>query len=129
MDTDVLSAVMRQSPPVVPRAHAYLEEHHSFTISVITQYEILRGLRAKAAETQIRAFALLCRRTQILPVTSEVAERAAGVYAELHRHGQLIGEADILISATALVHDCGIVTHNTKHFGRVSGLHVEDWLP
>jgi predicted DNA-binding antitoxin AbrB/MazE fold protein len=37
-------------------------------------------------------------------------------------------DADLLIAATALVHDMTRVTHNMAHFARTSGLQVEDWL-
>jgi predicted nucleic acid-binding protein len=43
---------MRHNPAVVGRARAYLLEHRQFTISVITRYEILRGLKAKSAATR-----------------------------------------------------------------------------
>ena len=56
LDTDILSAIMRKNPAVLPRARAYLQEHGRFTFSAITHYEILRGLQAKKADTQISAF-------------------------------------------------------------------------
>jgi tRNA(fMet)-specific endonuclease VapC len=34
-----------------------------------------------------------------------------------------------LIAATALQHDVTLVTHNTKEFGRVVGLRLQDWEP
>jgi tRNA(fMet)-specific endonuclease VapC len=104
------------------------KEHQQFTLSVITQYEIWRGLRAKDAHKQVHSFNLLCGSSQVLPLTSEVSSRAAELYADLRRRGQLIDDADIPIAATALEHDCGALTHNTAHCRRVSGLHVEDWL-
>jgi tRNA(fMet)-specific endonuclease VapC len=40
----------------------------------------------------------------------------------------LIGDADILIAASALANGCGVATNNEKHFKRVPGLHIENWL-
>ncbi len=40
--------------------------------------------------------------------------------------GQLIGNPDLLIAATALYHNLTLLTHNTRHFSRISGLQVED---
>jgi tRNA(fMet)-specific endonuclease VapC len=54
--------------------------------------------------------------------------RAAGIYADLHRRGLLIGDADILIAATALQHDCVLTTNNTNHFNRIAGLQLQNWL-
>ena len=127
LDTDVLSAVMRRNPLVLPSARKYLTEYGSFTLSVITRYEILRGLRAKGALRQQMAFDRLCSLSTVLPVTDDVADRAAEIYADLRGRGSLIGDADILIAATALVHGLGVVTNNQDHFKRVPGLSVGTW--
>ncbi|MBM4078860.1 MAG: type II toxin-antitoxin system VapC family toxin [Planctomycetes bacterium] len=128
LDTDTLSAIMRQSPLVIPKARAYLAEHGRFTLSVITRYEVLRGLKVKGAVKQVAAFDRFCARVEILPVNDETAVRGADIYAELSRSGELIGDADILIAASALIHGLGVSTNNESHFGRVRGLHVENWL-
>jgi len=45
----------------------------------------------------------------------------------LEREGTPIGPNDLVIAATALAHTATLVTHNTREFGRVSGLQLEDW--
>lgn len=58
-------------------------------------------------------------------------ERAARYFGEvrfqLESAGKPIGTMDLLIAATALVHDGTVVTHNTGEFSRVRGLQIEDW--
>lgn len=54
--------------------------------------------------------------------------RAAEIYADLYQRGGLIGDADILIAATAIVEGCGLVTNNERHFERIEGLNVDNWL-
>ena len=65
---------------------------------------------------------------EVLPLTDEVIVCAAEIYGRLHRAGQLVGDADILIAATCLENDCEIVTNNTSHFSRIPGLVVRNWL-
>jgi tRNA(fMet)-specific endonuclease VapC len=69
LDTDILSAVMRQHPAALVRARVYLAVHHRLTFSIITRYEILRGLHAKNATAQLAAFDQLCSVSTILPLT------------------------------------------------------------
>jgi tRNA(fMet)-specific endonuclease VapC len=128
LDTDILSALMRKDVKATLRARTYIEEFGQLSFSEITRYEILRGLKAKGAEKQERAFVRLCDRCAILPVTGEVAFAAAETYADLAARGQLIGDADILIAATALVRGLGVATNNEDHFARIRGLSVENWL-
>jgi tRNA(fMet)-specific endonuclease VapC len=128
LDTDTLSAVMRGTPPVLAKARDYLAEHGIFSFSIITRYEILRGLKAKNAIVQLRAFDRLCAGSQIVPLTDGAVVRASEIYAELRRRGEPIGDADVLIAASALVHGLTVVTNNENHFRRISGLDVENWF-
>lgn len=128
IDTDILSALMRRHPTASARAKAYLAAHGQFTFSIITRYEILRGLRAKGATKQLAAFDLFCTSNRVLPLKDGIIVRASEIYADLYGRGQLISDADILIAATALFHGHGVVINNEKHFRRVAGLGVDNWL-
>ncbi|MGZ8843733.1 MAG: PIN domain-containing protein [Pyrinomonadaceae bacterium] len=128
LDTDILSLLMRKNAAVLAKASAYLSEHRQFTISIITRYEILRGLKAKGALKQAERFEEFCSMSKILSIDDTVIQQAADIYADLHKRGELIADADILIAASALGNGCGIVTNNEAHFRRIAGLQVENWL-
>ncbi len=128
LDTDTLSAILRGTPFVAARSREYLAEHRAFALSIITRYEIPRGLKAKGATTQAQAFDRFCDTCLIVPLTDEIVVRAAEIYATLKRRGQPTGDADILIGASALTHGFGVVTNNEAHFRRIEGLLVDNWL-
>ena len=128
LDTDILSAIMRKNPSATLRARSYLEVHRQFTFSVITRYEVLRGLLAKGAAKQLAAFDRLCATSRVLPLTDSIIVQAATVYADLHRRGELISDADILIAATAITYGLAVVTNNEAHFRRIRDLQVVNWL-
>lgn len=128
LDTDILSAILRRDPSATARARGYLREHQRLTFSVITRYEILRGLKARNATTQQAAFDRFCAASTLLPLSEAVVVQASEVYADLHKRGELIGDADILIAATALVAGYGLATNNERHFGRIKGLNTDNWL-
>lgn len=128
LDTDVLSALMRKQELATACARSYLNTYGKLSFSVITRYEVLRGLLAKGAVQQKLAFDRLCMASEVLPLTDEIVQRAAAVYADLHVRGRLIGDADILIAATALVHGYALATNNQAHLGRIPDLILEDWI-
>jgi tRNA(fMet)-specific endonuclease VapC len=128
LDTDILSFLMRQNAAVLARGNAYLSEHRQFTISIITRYEILRGLKAKGADQQALRFEDFCAKSRVLSITEDVVLRAADIYADLYKRGELIGDADVLIAASALVNGYGLVTNNEAHFRRIKTLQVVNWL-
>lgn len=56
------------------------------------------------------------------------ASKAYGeIRAKLERIGTPIGPNDLLIAAIALSNNVTLVTNNTREFGRVEGLALEDW--
>ena len=113
---------------MLPRARAYLADHGHFTLSIITRYAILRGLKAKGADRQIEVFETLGRQSSVLPLSDEAVARAGQVHADLSNRGELIGDADILIAASALLRGHGVATNNQSHFGRIEGLLAENWM-
>ena len=128
LDTTTLSEVIKGRDLSLLRcAREYLLIHGRFQFSIITKYEILRGLQAKDAVRQIERFEEQCRLSLVLPLSDEIVVRAAKIYGSLHKRGTLIEDADILIAATALVHGLGLVTENPSHFGRIPDLTVESW--
>ena len=127
LDTDILSHLMRQDRSARAHGLAYLAEHGQFTFSLVTRYEILRGLKVKQAAVQLAAFEQFCNVNNVLPMTDAIVVRAAEIYADLRRRGALIGDADILIAATAQDHSLVLVTNNTKHFSNITGLQILSW--
>lgn len=128
LDTDVLSGLMRRTPTAIQRARIYLADHRQLTISLVTRFEILRGLKAKQATTQLTAFGSFCQNSEVLPISDDVIVRAADIYADLHARGQLIADADILIAATAMEHNLLLATNNLADFRRIPGLQIDNWL-
>lgn len=128
LDTDILSALMRREVTAQKNAREYLTFYPQLSISLITRYEVVRGLKAKNADAQLKRFDILCDSLQVLPLSEPIIVRAADIYADLHQKGQLIGDADILIAATALENGLVLATNNTNHHKRIQGLTLENWL-
>jgi len=128
LDSDTLSEIIKGRDFSTRRqAKEYLLRHRRFQFSIITRYEILRGLKAKDAFRQIQAFDELCQNSIVLPLSEEVVVRATGIFAALRKQGAIIDDADILIAATAQVHDLVLITNNLAHFRRIPDLRSESW--
>ncbi len=63
----------------------------------------------------------------MLGPTHLTIEEFGRVRAGLRKRGQLLGDMDTAIAATALSYDLTLVTHNTQHFSRIPGLRLDDW--
>ena len=128
LDTDVLSAILKRDERAQQRARLYLKQFPVLSISIITRFEILRGLHAKNAMGQLQAFERFCQNCEVLPLTDSVVVRAAQIYGDLYARGQIIGDADILIAATAIENRLILNSNNTAHHARINGLQLDNWL-
>jgi tRNA(fMet)-specific endonuclease VapC len=128
LDTDTLSEIMRgRDSNIVQKAREYLRTHGQFRISIITRYEILRGLKAKQASRQITLFEDRCRKSILYPLIDDIIVKASDIYAYLYNQGLLISDADILIASTALVNNLTLITGNLEHFNRIPSLVSQSW--
>jgi tRNA(fMet)-specific endonuclease VapC len=97
-------------------------------IPAVVLYELEVGIaRAANAERRREQLHELSARAALLPFGAPEAEASARLRTELERRGEPIGPIDTLIAGTALARGGILITHNTREFGRVPGLRIEDW--
>jgi len=130
LDTDILSYLVRH-PEAVPLAVrvARVPLPQRFTSS-ITVGELLYGVARERGRPGLRAElqAEVFDRVIVLPFDFAAAEEYAQLRVLLERRGTPLPEADLRIAAIALAHNLTLITGNERHFGRVPGLRVENWL-
>lgn len=127
IDTDTISLFLRNHPQVVANFRIYLGEHNALSFSIITYYEIVSGLKHRDAKKQLTSFLELASYSNILPLTEQSVTLSADIYASLRIAGTPVDDIDLLIAGVALANGLVLVTHNTKHFGRISQLQLVDW--
>jgi tRNA(fMet)-specific endonuclease VapC len=127
LDTDTVSFLLKGHPQVVSHMEAYWRTVGSPQVSVLTQYEILKGLAWRRAERRRQRFNALLAAWTVLPVVPQVAARAASLYGDQRRRGRTRPDIDLLIAATALWHGLAVITHNVRHYSGIEGLSVMDW--
>jgi tRNA(fMet)-specific endonuclease VapC len=127
LDTDTVSYLVRGKTPSLDARVTTLRAKH-LCISAVTRGELLYGLQLKEGAhrlTQLIDQFLL--RVQCLPWDEAAATRFASIAADLHKTGTQIGSMDAMIAGHASATGAVLVTNNTRHFARVSGLIMENW--
>ena len=127
-DTNIFSYYLRGDEGIKERLKKELIAGNEFIINPITYYEINRGLLAINSKAKLKKFKDLCKVFGVLELSKEVLDKAAQIYAALRKKGELIEDADLIISATCIVNDLVLITNNRKHFSRIEGLDIENWL-
>ena len=131
LDTDILSNLLKRTPSTVLIAKlASVGPEEQFTSS-ITLGELMYGAYRLGARSGIlleRLESTLPPNLPILPFDATAARIYGEVRADLERMGTPIGDADLRIGAIALSRGLTVVTGNVRHFQRIAGLPVENWL-
>jgi tRNA(fMet)-specific endonuclease VapC len=97
-------------------------------ISAVTEAELWYGVRKLGSARLRRAVEAILASMPVLPITSEVARSYGDLRVWLEKKGRPIGLADTFIAAHAQSMGRTLVTNNTRHFARVPGLKLEDWM-
>jgi tRNA(fMet)-specific endonuclease VapC len=97
-------------------------------IASLVYYELKVGIaKSQSPQKRLEQLNALVDQINVLPFSIKEADAAALIRANLEQKGLPIGPLDTLIAATAVTHQCTLITHNTAEFSRVSGLQLQDW--
>lgn len=130
LDTDTCIFLMRGESPLL-ESRVQATPLRLQVMSAMTFAELSYGIQASAAPRRRQNQAVLDRLAQhvaVLDWPQDAAPHYADIRADLKRRGAQLGAADLMIAAHARAIDATVVTHNTKDFGRVRGLRVENWM-
>lgn len=128
IDTSVLIAIERGD---LDLATVREDEEEELAIAAITASELLHGVhRLRGAVARTRAERFVEHLLEVLPVIPfdlDVARIHARIDAELSAAGAMVGDADLMIAATAVWLDYRVATHDLRSFPKIKGLSIARW--
>jgi predicted nucleic acid-binding protein len=131
LDTNILSNLMKRAPSTILIAKlASIPVEQQFTSS-ITLGELVYGAWHATGRTAFflqQLESLVTAHLPILPFDTLAANHYGEIRAQLEAQGTPLGDADLRIAAIALARGLTVVTGNVRHFHRIPGLSIENWL-
>jgi tRNA(fMet)-specific endonuclease VapC len=131
LDTNaVIAALNVREQRMRARMERALADSVTIGIPAIVLYELWYGIKksARPRENAAALATLLALNISIWPFELDDAEETGDIRMSLERAGKSIGPYDVLIAAQARRRGAILVTANSREFGRVPRLKVEDWL-
>ncbi len=127
LDTNICIYSIKKKPDIVFQ-HFMEHEPSEICISSITYAELCHGVeKSQAKERNSLALTLFLSEIEIVSFDDKAAQEYGNIRAELEKKGTPIGPMDMLIAAHARSAGMTVVTNNTREFGRVEKLEIEDW--
>jgi len=130
LDTNILSELTKKRPNPHLLSQLRSKPSHSLFTASICLMELRFGsaLREDSGSFWEKINREIISRVNIIPLGEKEALAAGDILADLKKSGQPIGIEDVLIAASAISNQFIVVTGNTRHFSRIRGLNVENWL-
>jgi tRNA(fMet)-specific endonuclease VapC len=126
LDTDTCIFILRGEERVIARRAAVSDV---VATTWITAAELFYGAAKSMAPDGNRS--VIARFLATLPVLG-LDEASAQIFGEakalLKREGRRLADADLFIGAIAAARRATVVTGNRRHYERIPGVTVEDWI-
>ena len=108
-----------------------IDDDEPIAMAAITASELLHGvhrLTGAVARTRASRFVeQLLDSIPVIPFDLDVARVHARLDAEFSAKGTPVGDADLMIAATAVWLDYRVATRDLRSFSRIEGLDVVTW--
>ncbi len=129
-DTDIITNIFKKKPSPALLASLAATPRNQQHISTVTISEIVYGACKSDRPTHhLRNLQdILLPAVNLLAFDSKAAFVCGQIRADLEKVGTPLPLADLEIAAIALANKLVLVSGNTRHFARIPGLTVENWL-
>jgi tRNA(fMet)-specific endonuclease VapC len=129
LDTNVCVLYLRQRDPgLIQRIKMHRPDEIRLCSVVVAELDF--GADRSPPQYQTANLALLANFLPLfvsVPFTDAAAELFGRIRADVTARGVTLGPYDLQIAAIAKAENLILITHNTRKFGRVPGLQLEDW--
>lgn len=126
LDTDSVSLALRGQGEVAARIKG--QKPSNLCVSAITMAELRYGADRKGSRKLHVLIDTFASAIEVVSFDEAAAMEFGRIGALLAERGTPIGEFDVLIAAHAVALRRTLVTNNTRHFSRVPGLSLDNWI-
>lgn len=127
LDTDTIIYILKGHPAVERNLRRYYQD--PIKISVITLMELYFGAyKSQQVAGNLAKIKTLENSLEVIPVGKETADVFGLQKAALEKGGSPLDDFDLILGCCALAHNLTLVTNNTRHFKRMKGLKLTNWL-
>lgn len=126
LDTDVCIELLRGNERVIESRQRTLDEVATTWITACElAYGAAKSRSPKENQTLVSEFLATLR---VVGLDHPAAEGLGRIKSALERAGNILADADLMIAAITLAQGASLVTGNRKHYDRIAGLRIEDWI-
>ena len=128
LDTDMCSHIIKEHPESMRQRFQTLAMEQ-LCISIVTYAELIYGVERSSSKRVNRPIIEdFARHLDIMDWDTKAADQYGVIRTELEAAGTPIGAMDMMIAAHTKSIRAVLVTNNQKHFTKIKGLKIENWI-
>ena len=125
LDTNICAGILRGKREII---NGYLRNAGNVAMPSMVLGELYYGVvKSRDHEKNRRILSELCSVIPTIQTTDQIMKKYGELRANLETKGTRVEDADLIIAATAIVHNATLVTGNIRHFARFNELSIENW--
>ena len=126
LDTDVCIEILRGNQSVIEKR---IQTDEQIAVSFMTVGELNYGAeKSRAPDKNRRLVVEFLLSVVVINSDNKIMQQFGRIKAGLAANRTPLADADVLVAATALTKCSKIVTGNLKHFSKIDGLLIENWI-
>jgi tRNA(fMet)-specific endonuclease VapC len=126
LDTDTCIEILRSNDAVIARRAA---TDDAVVTTWVSAAELTYGAaKSRAPEDNTTVVTDFLATLPVLGLDHPAVLHFGPIKARLERAGQMLADADLFIASIALANGASVVTGNRRHYERIEGLRLEDWI-
>ena len=127
LDADTVIYILKGDPAAVANLKKHI--HDSIKIGTVTLMELYYGAyKSQKVTSNLAKIRTLENVMEIIPVGEEVAEIFGREKVRLEKNGTPLDDFDLVVGCCALAYNLTLVTNNVRHFKRIEGLQIVNWI-
>ena len=127
LDTDTVIHILKGDPVVEANLKHHI--HDPIKIGTITLMELYYGAyKSQRITSNLAKIRTLENVLEVIPIGEEIAEIFGREKTRLEKEGIPLDDFDLILGCCALAHNLTLVTNNIRHFRRIEGLQVANWI-
>lgn len=127
LDTDTIMYILKGHPVVERNLRRYY--HDPIKICIVTLMELYYGAyKSQKVMSNLAKIKTLENTLEILPLGQEMTEMFGKQKSRLEKLGTPLDDFDLILGCCALSYNLILVTNNTRHFKKMEGLKLTNWI-
>jgi len=125
LDSDHCIAILRKRIDLAD----HVSPDEELATTAINVAELTHGAqRSERRDDNLARLEVLLSALFVLPFDESAARRFGLLKADLEATGEPLDDLDLQIASIALENNLPLLTNNTRHFARIGGLQLQNWI-